>query len=145
MQPKCNKSLNTCKVASASRFRFIACVFEGFWPIKILQERDNVERQVEELRSTCAAKVRSAEAKWAEALAVIDHLTTQKMMAPFSSSACQTDDSGPVRLHSSASQTSGEIGKHTRDDSMMSGISAIEAEYAKKVRRRASSDTEIWC
>lgn len=103
------------------------------------QERDGVERQVEELRSVCAAKVRAAEAKWEEAIAVIDRLTVQKMIAPSSSSACQTDASIAPRVHSSACQTSGESGKLVRDESMMSGISAIEAEYAKKVSQRLSS------
>ena len=58
------------------------------------QERDGVERQVEELRSICAAKVRAAEAKWEEAIAVIDRLTAQKMISPSSSSSSQTDDFG---------------------------------------------------
>ena len=42
----------------------------------------------------CAAKVRAAEAKWEEAIAVIDRLTAQKMISPSSSSSSQTDDFG---------------------------------------------------
>jgi hypothetical protein len=99
----------------------------------LVQERADVERRVEELRAVCAAKVRSAEAKWEDAVAALERATEHKLNAASVSAACQTDDVGPRHLHSSSCQTSSESAKPTRDDSMLSGISAIEADYAKKV------------
>lgn len=96
-----------------------------------LQERDEVERQVEELRSVSSAKVRAAEAKWEEAMATIERMTERKLNITFTNSSCQTEVQN--RLHSSACQTSSDNVKHAREDGVLSGISAIEADYAKKV------------
>jgi hypothetical protein len=99
-----------------------------------LQERDEVERQVEELRSVSSAKVRAAEAKWEEAMATIERMTERKLNVSFTNSTCQTEIQSNV--HSSASQTSSDSVKHAREDGVLSGISAIEADYAKKVSFR---------
>jgi hypothetical protein len=104
-----------------------------YFLISQLQERADVERQVEELRSVCAAKVRSAEAKWEDAMAALELATARKVNLSFTSTGCQTGDGPAPQVRSSSCQTSTESGKQTRDDSMLSGISAIEADYAKKV------------
>ncbi len=103
------------------------------------QERDDVERQIEELRAVCAARVRSAEAKWEDAVAALERATARKVDVSFTSSSCQSDDSLSRRVQSSSCQTSNDSGKHVRDDSMLSGIAAIEADYAKKVRASAAA------
>ena len=66
-------------------------------------------------------------------MATLERVTERKVNVAFVSCGSQTDDSGPRHLHSSSCQTSGESGRLSRDDSMLSGISAIEADYAKKV------------
>ncbi len=76
--------------------------------------------------------MRTAEAKWQDAMAAIERITDRKMNVSFCSSACQTHDIAPTSVHSSSCQTSNDSSKLT-DDGVLSGISAIEAEYAKKV------------
>jgi hypothetical protein len=66
-------------------------------------------------------------------MAAIERITDRKVNAAFASSSCQTEDVAPTRVNSSACQTSLDNVKHSRDDSVLSGISAIEADYAKKV------------
>ena len=74
------------------------------------QERDELERQVEELRSMCNVKVRAAEAKWEDAMATIERITQRDLSASHTSSSCQTHDATAPRVSSIASQTSSDSG-----------------------------------
>jgi hypothetical protein len=77
-------------------------------PLMNSQERDELERQVEELRSVCNIKVRAAEAKWEDAMVTIERITARAITVSHVSFACQTDDTSAPRVHAIASQTSNE-------------------------------------